>query len=219
MTRERFTRWVLKNSGWRLLSLALAVIIWMNVATEPEMSTLISVPVQFKDPADGIEVTTRAAETVQLETRASSGQLRDLANSRPAVTLDFSRVREPGDRTFTITRAETNLPRTVELLRASPAQIRFHFERSERRRVPVTVHFHGKLPNGLQLASFRVDPATQEIAGPESHVRNVQEAITDTLELSAVNPAKPIARADLYLLDNQVRFVSQPRVTVTMVLK
>ncbi len=219
MTRERLWRWVRKNPGWRLLALTLSVIIWMNVATEPEMSTLISAPVQFKDPPGNIEVTSHAAEIVQLETRGSSGQLRDLANSRVAITLDFSQVRDPGVRTFTITRAETNLPRGVEFLRASPAQLRFHFERSERRRVPVTVRFQGKLRDGLSLKSFTVQPPTEEIAGPEAPVRAVREALTDTIDLSLVSPAKPVAKADLYLEDRQVRFVSEPRVTVTMVLK
>jgi len=219
MMRDRLWRWARKNPGWRILALTLSVIIWMNVATEPEMSTLIAAPVQFKDPPDSIEVTARAVELVQVETRGSSGQLRDLANSRVAITLDFSRVRDPGDRTFTITRAETNLPRGVEFLRASPAQLRFHFERSERRRVPVTVRFQGKLPNGLALRSFTVQPSTEEIAGPETKVRAVREALTDTIDLSLISPAKPVAKADLYLEDRQVRFVSEPRVTVTMVLK
>jgi len=219
MIRERVSRWIIKNPGWRILSVALAVVIWMNVATEPEMSTLVSVRVQFKDPPDSIEVTTRAAEVVQVEIRGSSGQLRDLANSRPAITLDFSKVREPGDRTFTITRAETNLPRGVEFLRASPAQIRFHFERSEHRRVPVTVLFQGKLPNGLHLQSFSVQPSSQEIAGPEGPVRRVKEALTDNIDLALVNPRKPVAKADLYLQEPQVRFISEPRVIITMVLK
>ncbi len=219
MKRDRVRRWIVKNPGWRILSLTLAIVIWMNVATEPEMSALISAPVQFRDPPDGIEVTTRAAESVQVEARGSSGQLRDLANSRPAITLDFSRVHEPGDRTFTITRAETNLPRAVEFLRASPAQIRFHFERSEHRHVPVTVLFHGKPPKGLSLQSFSVQPSTEEIAGPEAEVRKVKEAFTNNIDLAAVNVLKPVAKVDLYLQDTQVRFISEPRVTVTMVLK
>jgi len=218
MNRVNFG-WIVKNPGWRLLSILLAAFIWMNVATEPEMSMLISVPVQFKDPPSNLEVTTRASETVQLETRGSSGQLRDLANSRPVITLDFSNVRVPGDRTFSITRTETNLPRSVELVRATPAQIRFRFERSERRTVPVTVRFEGAPPNGLRLESFRVEPATQQIAGPESHTRRIKEALTDVVDLAAVDPSKPVASTAVYLPDAQVRFVSAPTVTVTMVLK
>lgn len=123
------TAWVKKNLGWRLLSVAIAVLIWMSVASEPEMATLISVPVQYKQPGDDLEVSSRLVETVQLETQGPSGRLRQLAAARPAVILDFSRVKEPGERTFNITQDQINLPRGVELLRATPAQLRFLFEK------------------------------------------------------------------------------------------
>jgi len=74
MMREKIGRWIIKNPGWRLLSLVLAVIIWMNVATEPEMSTFISLPVQFKDPPNGIEVSTRTVESVQVEANGRIGR-------------------------------------------------------------------------------------------------------------------------------------------------
>ena len=129
MTAEAIGRWIVKNPGWRLLSLVLAVVIWMNVATEPEMSTFVSAPVQFKDPPDTLQIVGRPGENVQLETRGSSGQLRDLANSHPVITLDFSDVHQPGERVFKIMRNEVNLPRGVELIRAIPPEIHFRFER------------------------------------------------------------------------------------------
>ncbi|MDQ6675744.1 MAG: CdaR family protein [Acidobacteriota bacterium] len=218
MKAKTVAGWLFKNPGWKLLSLVLAIVIWINVATEPEMSTLISVPVQYKEPSANLEVSSRLAETVQLEMRGSSGRLRQLAQSQTAVILDFSKVREPGDRTFSITRAETNLPRGIELLRATPAQVRFHFERSERRTVPVIVNFTGTPPNGLRLGGHRTDPAMEEIIGPESHVRRVLAATTDVIDLGAVNPAKPSVTTEVYLSDPQVRFVGKPRVTVKMVL-
>ncbi len=126
MTAQSVGRWLIKNPGWRLLSLLLAVLIWMNVATEPEMSTFVSAPIQFKDPPDSLDVVT-LGETVQLETRGSSGDLHDLANTRPVITLDFSEVRQPGERSFMITRNEVKLPRGVELIRAIPPKVHFRF--------------------------------------------------------------------------------------------
>ena len=219
MTRKTLARWVVKNPGWRALSILLAVVIWMNVATEPEMSTLIGVPVQFKDPAPGLEVMTRAPETVQLEIRGSSGELRDLASSRRAITLDFSAIHEPMEKTFTITRAETTLPRSVELIRATPAQLRFRFERSLQRSIPVTVRFTGALASGARLESYRIDPPNLQITGPEVNVRNVRAALTDAIDLGLVKREKPVMNISAYLPDPQLRFVSRPQVTVTMVVK
>ncbi|MCU1259674.1 MAG: YbbR family protein [Bryobacterales bacterium] len=216
---SRMTRWLKKNMWWRLLSLAIATLIWMTVASEPEMATLISVPVQYQQPGDDLEVTSRLVETVQLETRGLSGRLRELANSRTAVVLDFSKVTGPGERTFDITRAQTNLPRGVDLLRASPAQLHFQFEQRETRNVPVVLRFVGALPKGTRLKSFEAIPPTKEIVGPSSKVRRVDRVTTDPVDLAVVRVEHPRAETTAYISEPQVRFVSVPQVTVKMVLK
>jgi YbbR domain-containing protein len=213
------TRWVKKNFGWRLLSLSIAVALWMSVASEPEMATLISVPVQYKEPEGELEVSSRLVEAVQLETHGLLGRLRDLAASRTAVVLDFSKVNEPGDHTFTITRAQTNLPRGVELLRATPAQLHFQFEVRERRTVPVVVRLSGALAGGAQVASMEALPPTKEIVGPASKVRRVVSVATDPVNLDGVPMGNPSAETTAYISEPQVRFVGDPRVTVKMVLK
>jgi hypothetical protein len=213
------TRWVKKNAGWRVLSISIAVALWMSVASEPEMATLISVPIQYKEPGGDLEVSSLLIETVQLETHGLSGRLRDLAAARTAVVLDFSTVTEPGERTFTVARAQTNLPRGVELLRATPAQLRFVFERRERRWVPVVVRVSGTLPAGITLAGMEAVPATKEIVGPASKVRRVDSVSTDPVNLAGLGLANPGRETIAYITEPQVRFVAGPRVTVKMVLK
>ncbi len=211
--------WLTKNLGWRLLSLAIAILIWMAVASEPEMATLISVPVQYKEPGDDLEVSSRLVETVQLETRGLSGRLRELANSRTAVILDFSKVTQPGERTFNVTREETNLPRGVELLRVTPSQLRFQFEKRVTRTVPVRVRFSGVLAKGLSLESYQAQPAEREVVGPQSQVARVAEVLTDPVDLTAVQPNKAVAATIAFISQPQVRFVGTPQVTVKMVVK
>jgi hypothetical protein len=36
-----------RNVGWKLLSLGAAVVLWISVASEPELATLHSVPVEY----------------------------------------------------------------------------------------------------------------------------------------------------------------------------
>jgi hypothetical protein len=110
MTLRRFANWLVKNIGWRILSLAIAYVIWMSVATEPEMATIVSAPVQYRDAGNNLEVSSPLVDHVELETRGPSGLLRNLVNSRTVVSLDFSEVKDPGQRTFTINRTITNLP-------------------------------------------------------------------------------------------------------------
>lgn len=218
MTPRRIGAWLVKNMGWRLASLAIAYVIWINVATEPEMATMVSAPVQYRDAGNNLEISSDLVNRVELETRGPSGLLRNLSNSRTVVILDFSDVKDPGQRTFTITRDSTNLPQGVELLRATPAQIRLTFERRKEKTVPVHVRFLGSLPGGLKMSGFQVDPPTKVIFGPVSQVDRVSAVETDSIDLSSINLADPSIRVAVFNPEPKVRFLKDPEVNVKITL-
>ena len=45
-----------QNLGWKLLSLAIAVVIWALVATEPELATFANVRLEYKNLPEGLEI-------------------------------------------------------------------------------------------------------------------------------------------------------------------
>jgi YbbR domain-containing protein len=219
MMLKKILGWLVKNPGWRLLSLAIAYGIWFNVANEPEMSTIVSAPLQYRDAGNNLEISSPLVDRVELETRGPSGLLRNLSNARTAVILDFSDVHEPGDHTFTITRTSTNLPQGVELLRATPAQIRLTFEKRERRTVPVHLRFTGALPNGEILIGTEVVPETVEIFGPASQVQQVSTVETDSIDLGSITPGHLTARVAVFVPEPKVRFAGSPEVTVRITIR
>jgi hypothetical protein len=190
----------------------------MNVATEPEMATIITAPVQYRDAGNNLEISSELVDRVELETRGPSGLLRNLSNARTAVILDFADVKDPGQRTFTITRSSTNLPRGVELLRATPAQIRLTFERRLRKTVPVHVRFLGSLPGGQQILGFVVIPPMEEIYGPASQVERVTAVETDSIDLGSVSRIHSTVRESVFVPEPKVRFSGPPEVTVRIKL-
>ena len=203
------------NLGWKLVSLAIAVAVWLTVASEPEMSTVISVPVEYKESPANLEISNRIVDSVDLELRGPAGRLSDVRASHLAVILDFSRVLNPGERTFTIAQNNTNLPRGMRLVRAIPAQVRFEFEHRATRRVPVRIHYTGELPPGLRLADVRASPDTLRIIGPETRVGKVDELTTDPVYLNSVT-----GNADLHVAtfvgEPQVRFIDYPEISVKL---
>jgi hypothetical protein len=219
MKPKRIGQWLIKNLWWRIGSLAIAYAIWMSVATEPEMATIVSSPVQYRDTHNNLEISSPLIDRVELETRGPSGLLRNLSNARTVVILDFSDVKDPGQRTFTITRQLTNLPQGVELLRATPAQIRLTFERRMQKTVPVHVRFLSALPDGRRMAGFEVIPPTEEIFGPASQVDRVSAVETDSVDLSSINPAKPQAKVAVFVPEPKVRFSKDPQVTVKIAIQ
>lgn len=216
---KKLYAWLIKNPGWRMLSVAIAYGIWFNVANEPELSTIVSAPLQYRDAGNNLEIASPLVDRVELETRGPSGLLRNLSNTRTAVILDFSSVREPGDHTFIINRPSTNLPQGVELLRATPAQIRLTFERRARRTVPVQVRLTGRLPEGEILVSTQVTPESVEIFGPASQVAEVTAVETDSIDLGSITPGHLSTKVAAYVAEPKVRFSGTPEVTVKITIR
>src|ERR1039457_4617215 len=195
-----------QNFGWKLFSLGIAVVLWALVASEPELSTFAVVGVEYKHLPEDL------VSSLRLELRGPSGALRGLGEggTHPEVILDMSGV-EPGERTFEIGDGNVKLPRSVWLVAAMPPAVRFRFERSETRTVPIWPRFTNE-GNGYEVAQATVSPKTVEIAGPASRVAKVSAALADEIDVPA-RAGTFEYRVNAYLEDPQVRFVAVPRVT------
>jgi YbbR domain-containing protein len=204
-----------RNFAWKLLSLIAAFLIWDNIASEPELTSILSAPVEYKNYPKNLEISSEIVETIDVETHGPADQLRDLSNSHLAAIVDFSGVRAPGERTFTLTSAEINLPRGIQLIRIIPAQLRFRFEPGATRSIPVQVPFSGKLAPGLKLDAYSVTPQSLTIAGPQSRVDAVQTAASDPFDLTQVS-ADARQKLSVYIAEPQVRFLEVPQVTVSI---
>lgn len=210
---------VSKNFGWKLLSLALATVLWALVASEPELSTFATVQLEYKNLPDDLEVASQPVPSIALELRGPSGVLRGLGDGgmRPEVILDMSNVL-PGERTFTIGKNNVKLPRGVRLVEAIPSQERFKFERRLTRRIPVLVRLTGQSAHGYRMVSERVDPPELTVVGPASNVAGITAVSTDPVDISGVVGSTEF-RTNAYVNDPYVRFQSPPQVTVTVTMR
>jgi len=99
-----------RNIGWKLLALLLGTLVWIAVYREPEMAAVVAAPVQFKNSPTDLDIGSEIVESVDLEARGPAGLLRNLSERRVAVVVDFSDVKNPGERTFTITTGTSVFP-------------------------------------------------------------------------------------------------------------
>jgi len=214
-------RWLLRlithNAGWKLASLAIAVIVWGMVANEPELSTFATVGVEYQNLPDDLEISSDPISSVKLELRGPSGELPGVNDGslRPEVILDMSRV-QPGERTFAIGDGNVKLVRGVHLVRAIPAVVRFRFERRAERTVAVTPRFRPRA--GYEVTGFSVTPDSVAIAGPASHVATVEAVSTDQVNVPAQAGSFDYP-VNTYLDDPYVRFPGPSRVTVSVTVR
>jgi hypothetical protein len=203
--------------GWKLLALAIAVLLWVIVGSEPDLSTFVTVPLEYRSLPEDLEISSNLIESVTLEVRGPSGELRSLADERrPVVILNMGGVRA-GERTFAINDSNVELPRRVRLVRAVPSQVRFDFERRRVRTVPVRVRF-ANAPAEYEVARYSASPQELAIVGPENHVARMTVAVTDPIDLTGVIGTAEF-RVNAFIDNPYVRFQSSPVVTVDVIMR
>ena len=211
-------RLLFENLGWKFLSLALAILLWFAIVGEPELATSVSAPVEYRNLPRELEISSDVLERIHLEVRGPSGKLQPSRMADTTVVLDLSSAAHPGERTFTISQRNVNLPAGVVLSRAVPAQLRLRLERRLSRAIPVQVRYAGPPPAGYRVVRQEVQPASVQVTGPESRVNQVEAAQTDAIDLSSV-VGEASFQTQTFVGDPQVRLESSPAVSVKVVLE
>jgi YbbR domain-containing protein len=206
-----------RNLGWKLLSLLIAVVLWIAVSREPEVATSLSVPVDFKNMRDDLDIEGNLPDRVRLEVRGPSGRVTRDNLSAVAVVLDLSDA-SAGERTYSIRGRNLNLPSGVAFYRAVPSQLTLHFDQlvfQDEAIVPVYVN----TPAGYRVANQQFTPATVRIRGARDRVQAIHQIRTDPMDLSDAAGGK-IIRTHLNVGDPQVRIVDAPTdITVQVTLE
>ena len=218
----RAIKWIrdllFQNLLWKLLSLATAVVIWAMVATEPELTTMANVRLEYKNLPEGLEISSEPVSSVLLELSGSSGALRGVGDAiRPSVVIDMSDA-VSGERTYTIDGRNVKVMRGVHLVRAIPSAVRFQFEPREMNTVPVRVRFVHDGQNGYVVAEYHVDPPEMEITGPRSRLARVAAVSADPIDLANATGTSQF-HVNVFTDDSFVRFLNTPEVVVTVTMK
>jgi hypothetical protein len=216
--RGRIVRLITRNFGWKLGSLALAVLLWFAILGEPELVTTHATPILYKSLPQGLLIGSDALDEVRVELRGPSGKLSPDRLSEMAVLLDLSEVKGPGERTFTLSDADFLLPQGVTFLRSVPSQLRVRFSKLVSREVPVDIRVYAPPPTGYRIVHQEAVPDKLRIAGPEGRVTAVPSAQTDAIDLSGTTANREI-RVNAFISDPQVRFEVSPVVTVKLTIE
>jgi YbbR domain-containing protein len=196
-----------RNLGWKLLSLLIAIVLWISVAREPEVATSVSAPVDFKNMRDDLDISGDLPDRVRLEVRGPSGRLTRDSLSAVAVVLDLSDAQE-GDRTYSIRGRNLNLPAGVIFYQAVPSQITLHFNQLIFKQEPVQPVYVNK-PSGYRIASQQLGTTQVRIRGSQDRVEAIHQVKTDPMDLSGVVGEK-VFRTHLNVGDPQVRLLDAP---------
>lgn len=128
--------------------------------------------------------------------------------------VDLTQVEKEGENELRIAYSTSQLYGTV--LSCEPASVTVNVERYVTRRVPVVVEIVGDMPEGLYLDSYKSDPTTLSVSGPQSLVSSVARAVArlDQASLSASRMSDRMA-LEIELQDAQGNAVESDMLEIT----
>ena len=162
-------RYVFHNLGLKLLSLVIAVLLWMAVAREPMAEVAITVPIEFQNAPDNLEISSESIPQVQVRERGPSGVVHDLGPAEVHAVIDL-RSTSPGEHTYDLSPNKIRAPRDVQTLQVIPSQFRISFDKRATKTVKVQARVIGTTAPGYSLQDVKVEPSTVTLAGPEKRV-------------------------------------------------
>jgi hypothetical protein len=186
MTRRAW--WPFRHLGLKLLSIAVAVLLWMVVAGEETVERGLRIPLELQQFPPGLELDGEPPSLVDARVRGASGTLGRLSVGDVVAVIDL-RGAHVGRRLFPLTPDQVRVPFGVEIVQVTPPTVALVFEKSASKQVPVEPRLEGKPAAGFVVGRRTVDPATVEIVGPDSAVERATEALTEPVSVNGAREA------------------------------
>jgi YbbR domain-containing protein len=192
--------------GLKLLALAITVGLWYAVTAQraPAISRQRGVPLEFLVP-ENMEVSNDPVGEVDLTLEGSQSRLAEV-NARNLVARANVADLKPGDRVVRLTDRNVvmDLPEGVRVVDITPRSVTLRLEPLVEREVPVEARFEGELPEGFLVAGVQINPPAVRIRGPESHVRSIDRAYTETISLGGQRESLTLLQTAIDIPDRKV---------------
>jgi YbbR domain-containing protein len=211
---NRAFAWTFRHFGLKVLSLGLAVLLWMVVAGEETVERGLRIPLELQQMPAGLELLGEVPATVDVRVRGASGTLSRVAPGDIIAVVDLHTARS-GRRLFPLTPEQVRVPFGVEVVQLLPSAVALLFETSLTRDVPIVPSVDGRPAPGFAVGAMTAEPKTAEVIGPETAVVRATEVLTEPVPVAG---AKTEVRQDvtLGLLDPSLRLKTARSATVTV---
>ncbi|MGA2236449.1 MAG: CdaR family protein [Terriglobales bacterium] len=212
-----FQRTFVHNIRLKIISLLLAIGLWLAVAHDPPAEVEMKVPLEFRNLPDNLEIDSANFTEAQIRVRGPERVIHRLQAADVRAEIDLASV-HPGERTFDLTGGQVHVPQEVEVVQVIPGQFHLSFDNRETRMVEVRPRVTGNFASGMRMARVTADPPNVEITGPRRRVDAVEAATTDPVDVSgAVTRASFVTQA--YVPDPLIQVVHPTPIRVTVIME
>lgn len=168
----------------KLLSLAIAIVLWLLVTGQNEPVTAhLNVQLNFIRP-QSLEISNDPPRTVDVMLTGSRSKLDDLTSLDLVATVDISDQRA-GERVLRLAdKAQISLPQGIKVDGFQPSAIPIRLEEIVERQVTIEPKLEGKPADGFEVYGVYPTRGSVAVRGPASRVNALQKVMTESIWLA-----------------------------------
>ena len=210
-------RLFLHNFLLKFLSLLLAFGLWLAVAREPVLEVQVSVPVEFRNIPENLEIGLEHIPQAEIRVRGPARIVRELKPSDVRAEVDLAGA-QPGERTFDLTGQHIRAVRELSVIQVVPSQLHLDLDLRATREIEIRARVLGSFAPGLQVANVITEPERVQVSGPKRRVDALEAAFTDPVNASGTMH-RGTFMTHVYLSDPLVQVVNPAPVQVTVIME
>ena len=180
-----FRKYVLKNLSFKLVSLAIAIMLWWAVGRDSAIEIPMTVPLEFQHAPSNLLINSDYPFQAQITLRGPEHLLQEVRPSQVHAVLDLEGA-GPGEQTYDLSASQVQVPHNVKVVQVVPAQFHISFDHSATRTVEVQPRAIGTLLSGYEIENMEAVPSRVTIVGPEKRVNTIVSAMTDPVDATGV---------------------------------
>ena len=191
-----------KNTTLKVISLILAIILWVFVKSKSGGEVGLVVPLEFYRVPSNLIVTNVTDEAINVRITGSVIQLQRLPTREIRARIDLSRAR-PGTNSFDILPDNFNISKDLDIIQISPSSVKVELDHVIEKMVHVKPVVEGKPARGYRVSKITVEPPFITLQGAEGQLKKLKEIMTEEVNVSdlkeTVEVEVPLRIADLRL--------------------
>lgn len=168
-----------RNLGLKFVAVGLGTMLWATVGSDHFVERSVRVPLVFRNVPPTLEIAPDAPDSVEVHLR---GRVSELTGDQGdiIVYIDLADGRT-GSRLFHLRTDQVTTPFGVEVTQVFPSTVMLTLETTGTKSVPVEATVEGRPAEGYEIGEIKVEPGKVDVAGPESQLKALRTAITETV--------------------------------------
>jgi YbbR domain-containing protein len=210
---RRFTH----NWHIKIVSVGLAVLLWIYVGGLKEKDRFITVPFEIRNVTPGYTVSSDTPSHIKIVLRGTEGNLALVKEGEIKAYVEMEKGRRGRNR-GAVRVEKQGVPPGVAVKEVSPRSVDLTVENLVTKSVEVSPVVVGKPKDGFFLADVYVSPSSVVIRGPSTSVKKVNSLHTESIAIDGLAESV-VKNVRVRVEDGKISLTDSPQVTVSIMIE